>query len=245
MEVFRIFIFFVVGSVIGSFTNVLIYRLPRKISLLNPRRSICPNCGKEIPWYDNIPILSYLILKGRCRFCGWKIPLRYLLVEVLMSVLFALNSIVLDFPEDLIASMVVFSVVLLTFIDLEYMIIPDTSTVTILIAGIMEISMNGKVLVNVLTAGFTFVAFLVVRYISRRGIGLGDVKLFAVSGLLLGPMDIIFSVLISSVCGLLVVLPMMLKGKLGMRSRIPFGPFIGWSVYAVFILKDWIESLII
>lgn len=162
-----------------------------------------------------------------------------------MSVLFALNSIVLDFPEDLIASMVVFSVVLLTFIDLEYMIIPDTSTVTILIAGIMEISMNGKVLVNVLTAGFTFVAFLVVRYISRRGIGLGDVKLFAVSGLLLGPMDIIFSVLISSVCGLLVVLPMMLKGKLGMRSRIPFGPFIGWSVYAVFILKDWIESLII
>ena len=238
-------LFFVLGAVLGSFTNLLIYRLPRKISILNPRRSVCPNCGKVIPWYDNIPILSYIILRGRCRHCGWKIPWRYLIVELLMSSLFALNSAVLDLRESIIASMLVFAVVLLTFVDLEYMIIPDTSFFTILIAGILETIFSGKVVANVLTAAFTFLIFIGVRYVSKKGLGMGDVKLFAVSGLLLGPLNMIFSVFLASISGILVILPAMLKGNLGMRSRIPFGPFIGWSVYCVFILKDWIESLII
>ena len=245
MPIVRIIIFFIMGAVMGSFTNVLIYRLPRKISILNPRRSVCPNCGKEIPWYDNIPILSYIILRGRCRFCGWKIPIRYLIVEILMAVLFALNSMILNFPEDVIASMVVFSVILLTFIDLEYMIIPDTSFFTLLIAGVIEAIISGRFLSNLITAGVAFLAFLAIRYFSKRGLGFGDVKLFAASGLLLGPLNLIFAVFIASISGIVVILPSLLKGNLGMRSKIPFGPFIGWGVYTVFILKDWIESLII
>ena len=120
-------IWFVLGLVVGSFLNVVIYRIPRKIKLHDPSRSFCPHCGATIAWYDNIPLLSYLILKGRCRNCGDPISPRYPLVELLTALGFMAGGLVFDTMGALFNALVVASLVVLTFIDLETLTIPDTS----------------------------------------------------------------------------------------------------------------------
>ncbi len=124
------------GAVIGSFLNACIHRLPRHLGLLHPRRSFCPECERTIPWHENLPVVSWLLLRGRCAGCGWSIPGRYFMVEVLSALLFALGWWRFEWP--LIGVWWVFFALLLaaTFIDLEHMIIPDEITLGGVLAGL-------------------------------------------------------------------------------------------------------------
>ena len=242
---YRLSIAFIIGLIFGSFLNVLIYRLPRRISIINPSRSFCPNCKAEIKWYDNIPVLSYILLSGKCRVCGWKIPIRYPIVELLTGLCFLLSfSFSNSTIEALTFSALAFSVILLTFVDLEFMMIPDTSVILILVSGIIYSLINGSLLVNLITSIVTFSILFLVRKLSKNGIGFGDVKLFGVSGFFLGPIGSIVAMMIASLSGIIfVIVPLFMK-KIGLKTKIPFGPFLGWGIFVTVLLKPLIIRLL-
>jgi leader peptidase (prepilin peptidase) / N-methyltransferase len=133
---------FFFGALIGSFLNVCIYRLPREISMMRPARSFCPNCQNLIPWYENIPILSWLLLRGRCSRCHAPISRRYVIVEIVTAVLFATAAFLIPFPTFLSLWVILAILVGITFIDLEFFIIPDTMSKGGIAAGLLLSLLN-------------------------------------------------------------------------------------------------------
>ena len=134
--VFRVFAF-VLGAAIGSFLNVCIYRLPRDLSVNQPRRSFCPSCKKPIPWYQNLPLLSWLLLRGKCANCGSRIAFRYFAVELLTALLFLAVWLAFPWPIALVYWVFVSLLVVATFIDFEHFIIPDEITIGGTVAGVL------------------------------------------------------------------------------------------------------------
>jgi leader peptidase (prepilin peptidase) / N-methyltransferase len=134
--VFRIFAF-VLGAAIGSFLNVCIYRLPRDLSVNQPRRSFCPSCQKPIPWYHNLPLFSWLLLRGKCANCGSRIAFRYFAVELITALLFLAVWLVFPWPIILVYWIFVSLLVVATFIDFEHFIIPDEITIGGTVAGLL------------------------------------------------------------------------------------------------------------
>src|SRR2546426_8505205 len=128
---------FILGACVGSFLNVCIYRLPLNLSVNQPRRSFCPSCKKEIPWHQNLPLISWLVLRGRCANCGSRIAVRYLVVELLTALLFL--TVWVNFPWQLAIAYCVFVALLIvaTFVDFEHFIIPDEVTIGGVSAGIV------------------------------------------------------------------------------------------------------------
>lgn len=127
----------VLGAVVGSFLNACIHRVPRGLGLLNPRRSFCPGCNRTIPWYENLPVLSWLLLRGRCAGCGWRIPARYVVVELLTAALFVAIWWRFGWPVAVVWWVFAGLLVAATFIDFEHMIIPDGITLGGVVAGIV------------------------------------------------------------------------------------------------------------
>lgn len=231
-------IVFILGLIIGSFLNVCIYRIPRNISVVKPF-SFCPKCGNKIKPWHNIPLLSYLILKGRCAYCGESISLRYPVVEAINGFLYLLSysyfglNIVLPFVMFFISCLIVIS-----FVDLEFQIIPDLISITLIIAGVLlsliphsyeNFAGNIKEsLIGILVGGGVL---LLIAIVSRGGMGGGDIKLNAGVGAFLGWQASLLTIFIGSFFGALVGL-IILK-KTGSR-KIPFGPFL--SIGAVISL---------
>ncbi|MBW1725814.1 MAG: prepilin peptidase [Deltaproteobacteria bacterium] len=224
-------IIFILGMCIGSFLNVCIYRLPVSKSIVDPPRSICPDCNSHIPFYDNIPVLSYLWLKGRCRYCNTPISFRYPLVEFIsgiaaVNVLFT-SGVTL---EGLIYFVFIASLVVITFIDIDHKIIPDIITLPGIPIG--------------LVASFALPAVTT----HKDGMGGGDIKLLGMIGTIIGWKGVIFTIFASSMVGTCVGMIMILvKGK-NMKFAIPFGPFlsIGAISYIFFgekILHWYFNSL--
>jgi leader peptidase (prepilin peptidase)/N-methyltransferase len=206
---------FFLGAIVGSFLNVCIYRLPKKESILSPP-SHCPHCGKPIKFYDNIPIVSYLLLGGKCRHCKEHISFRYPVVEGLSGLL----SLALLMKYGLtVQSLLLFlfsaALIIITFIDLDYQIIPDSISIPGIFLGI----------------GASFLIPLVSWIESIFGIlmGGGDVKLLAMVGAWLGWKAIPFILFSSSLIGVLVGGGSGLISKRGLRAKIPFGPFLSLS----------------
>jgi len=235
---------FLFGACIGSFLNVCIYRLPLSKSLVHPRSS-CPNCGQLIRAYDNIPLMSYLLLLGKCRNCGAAISLRYPVVE-LLSGLFAV-CIWLQFGftlEALIYFAFIASLLVITFIDIDHRIIPDVITlpgiVVFLVASLALPSLRFKdAALGVLVGGGSL--FLVAwgyHLLTRKdGMGGGDIKLLAMIGAVLGWQGVVFTIFFASLFGTFSGLLLMLQAKQGnMKLAIPFGPFlaIGSIAYLFF-----------
>ncbi len=215
----------IIGAVMGSFYNVVIYRLPRKIPLSNPRYSFCTSCGKPVEWYDNIPILSYFLLKGKCRHCGEKISPRYPIVEVLTATLFLMGSIEYGYPEKLLYMAVISSLIIIAFVDLEFYVILDTCVAILAIAGITWKWLDGELMQALLTGGVVLgFTFLLARF--SRGLGYGDVKLMGAMGTLLGPYGFIFALFTASVVGAITAGVLIALGKIDLKSKIPFGPFL-------------------
>ncbi|UCF73756.1 MAG: prepilin peptidase [Deltaproteobacteria bacterium] len=232
-----IFLFvFLLGSILGSFLNVCIYRLPKKESILSPP-SHCPHCGEPIRFYDNIPILSYLLLGGKCRHCKEHISLRYPVVEGLSGLL----SLALFIKYSLTAQFLLLllfaaALIIITFIDLDYQIIPDIISIPGIFLGIgasffIPIMSWFESLFGILIGG-GFLLLVAIGYkwlTGREGMGGGDIKLLAMVGAWLGWKAIPFILFSSSLIGVLIGGGTGLMKKRGLRSRIPFGPFLSIS----------------
>jgi leader peptidase (prepilin peptidase) / N-methyltransferase len=239
---------FVFGAVIGSFLNVCIYRIPRSKSIVKPN-SFCPNCEKPIEFYDNIPVVSYLLLGGKCRHCGAKISKRYPFIELLTGVLFLIfyRKTGLNF-ELFVTLFFVTLLIIIAFIDLDFQIIPDVLSIGGLVAGLIFALF--RPMLSYLDPKFGFLDALygvllgggvlfVIAYgyqliMKREGMGGGDIKLLAMIGAFTGFKGVLFSLIGGSVIGTLVGIPLMLIKKENTQYAIPFGPFL--SLGAVIFL---------
>jgi leader peptidase (prepilin peptidase)/N-methyltransferase len=221
------------GALIGSFLNVVVYRLPIGQSLVKPR-SHCPSCNTPVSPRDNVPLLSWLFLKGRCRHCSETISARYPAVELLTAICFVAVVLAQGISADLIA-LIPFTAVLIAvaFIDLEHKIVPNKIMAPAAIYGVVTaVAFRTDMLPELLIAGagaFTF--FLVAALIHPKGMGMGDVKLAGVMGLYLGKLVIpalFIAFLVGSVVGVALVV------RYGMRSRkvgVPFAPFMALGAF--------------
>jgi leader peptidase (prepilin peptidase)/N-methyltransferase len=224
---------FLVGLCIGSFLNVCIYRLPASQSIVHPR-SKCQKCGKLIAFYDNIPILSFLWLKGRCRHCGVKIGLRYPAVELLAGILALATFLKFGLRvEALIYFAFIACLLVVTFIDLDHRIIPDVISlpgIPIFFAAsfaLPEMTYKAALLGIIAGGGSLFLVAWVYSLITKKeGMGGGDIKLLAMMGALLGWQGVVFTIFVSSLVGTLSGLAVMLHSHKGMKLAVPFGPFL-------------------
>lgn len=246
---------FCFGACMGSFLNVCIYRIPREESVVKPR-SHCPHCNTLIAWYDNIPLLSYFLLKARCRHCGGTISPRYVVVEALIAALFVLVWLKMDAtglrsPLALtpvyyaaiipIYWLAVFGLALGTFVDLEHMIIPDRVSLGGMVLGILfsvlvpglhgQPDGYGGFISGFLGAavgvGILWAVAVLGKLAFRKdAMGMGDVKLMGAIGAFLGWQSVLFTLMISSFLGAIVGISLVLSGKKEMQSRIPYGPYI-------------------
>ena len=219
----------VLGAIVGSFLNVVAYRLPRGESLAHPP-SRCPSCGAPVKPYDNIPVLSWLLLRGRCRNCKGPISVRYPLVEAGTALLCALVVIVKGPDEDAIIGIVlVLLLVPITLIDLDHHLIPNKITYpgfvlgVILVAALDTDSLVENLIASVAAGGFLFVAW----FFYPRGMGMGDVKLAFVLGIYLGRAvaPAMFTAFVAGalVGGLVIARMGVAQGR---KAGIPFGPWL-------------------
>jgi leader peptidase (prepilin peptidase)/N-methyltransferase len=236
------------GAIIGSFLNVVILRLPEGRSLVRPR-SRCPGCGAPVVWYDNVPIVSYAWLGGRCRACRERISARYPLVEGLTAALFGYSVHRFELTIDLAAALVLLSaLVAITFIDLDHRIIPNEISLPGVPVGLVLGSLRPAVgpldaiLGALLGGGVLFViAYGYEKLRRREGMGMGDVKLLALIGAFLGWHGVLVTLLVSSTAGSLVGLAAMIRRRETLQLAIPFGPFLalGAAVH-LFWGENWI-----
>ena len=227
---------FILGAVVGSFLNVCICRLPRDESVVSPP-SHCPNCSCGIRWYDNIPLISYLLLRGKCRGCGTRISPQYPLVELLNGLLTL--ALFLRFgPTFSFLGFFLFcsALVVITFIDLEHQIIPDEISLPgILLGFLCSFFLPGHTwlnsLIGILLGGgsLLLVASGYHWLTGKEGMGGGDIKLLAMMGAFLGWKAIPFIIFASSLVGSVVGLSLMLIKKKDSKLAIPFGPYLAFA----------------
>jgi len=230
------FLAFVFGTIVGSFLNVCICRMPKDESIVSPP-SHCPSCNYRIRWYDNIPIASYLLLRGKCRGCGAGISLQYPLVELLNGILTLL--LFLRFGPTLsFVALFLFSsgLVVITFIDIEHQIIPDEISLPGIVLGfIFSFFLPWQNWVNSLAGillgggSLLLVAYTYHCLTGKEGMGGGDIKLLAMMGAFLGWKAIPFIIFASSLVGSVVGVSMMLIQKKDSKLAIPFGPYLAFG----------------
>ena len=243
------------GMIVGSYLNVVIFRLPLGLSTVRPR-SRCPGCGTLIQARDNVPVLSFLLLRGRCRTCGTRISWRYPLVEAVTGALFL--ACLLRFgltPQALVA--VVFSclMLVLALIDYDHMILPDRITLPGTALGIATqlaaplVGLVPAVIGALLGAGILLAVWGLWWVVRREeGMGLGDVKMLALVGAFLGWPGVLVTLFFGALAGSVVGLALMRWGSLDMRSKLPFGVFLSLGgLVALFFgdpLVSWYAGLL-
>jgi leader peptidase (prepilin peptidase)/N-methyltransferase len=218
----------VVGAVVGSFLNVVIHRLPRGESLVHPR-SRCPACGRQIAGYDNVPILSWLALRGRCRHCGEPISPRYPVVELLTALAFVAVVLVRGFDDDLILELpFVAALIALAGIDLDHKLLPNKIVYPLAAYGLIATALVERDdLVEHVVAGAGAFAFLLAAVLAYpRGMGMGDVKLAGAMGLYLGA-SVIPALLVAFLSGSFAGIVILAReGAAARKKAIPFGVFL-------------------
>jgi leader peptidase (prepilin peptidase)/N-methyltransferase len=231
---------FLVGLVIGSFLNVVIARLPAGVSIVHPG-SACPRCGAAIRWYDNVPVLSWLRLRARCRSCGGSISWRYPAVELLTAGLFALAAHRFGPALDLAPALLFLAaLVAITGIDLDHQIIPDVITIPGIVTGAaLSIAIHpahwlDPLLGIALGGGIFFVIILV----SRGGMGGGDMKLGAMMGAFLGWKLALLAILLGVFAGGAVAVVLLSTGSRGRKDPVPFGPFLALGAVVSLLWGD-------
>jgi len=249
---------FLAGLAIGSFLNVCIYRIPRKLSIVFPS-SHCPSCNAPIRWVDNVPVLSFLVLRGKCRSCGAPISWRYPAVELIAALLFLVSYIRFGFSFELFFYYA-FSCALLTitFIDLELRIIPDRITIPFMLIGLVGsvfpglkvatlagsihatwyLGLLSSVLGTIVGGGsLTLVGYLYLKATRVEGMGGGDVKLAAMIGTFLGWKATLGVIFLASLAGSGLGIFLILVFRMSRRTPIPFGSFLAPS--AIVMLFYW------
>ena len=238
----------ILASLWGSFANVCIYRLPQNKGVILGR-SYCPKCKQKINWYDNIPILSFIIIRGRCSNCKKPISLQYPLIELLSIIV--LITIYLLFgvtATTLLLMILALNFIIIFFIDLKHYIIPDILTFPMMALGFIKSFMPNlnPLFPNFINSflggiiGYGIIWLIIFAYKKLRnqeGMGLGDAKLLAVIGFWFGWIAIPFVIFISSIVALVLVSPSLFNKSKKLSSEIPFGPYIiiGCVLYVIFI----------
>lgn len=232
------------GLIIGSFLNVVIWRLPRGESLAQPS-STCPSCGKGIKAYDNIPVLSWLLLRGRCRNCKAAISPRYPIVEALTGGVFLAIALARGVDDDL-ALWLPFAAVLITVagIDLDHRIIPNKIVLPAAVWGIVATILfrPDNIDDSLIAGGAAFLALFIAALISPAGMGMGDVKLAGVMGLYLGSW-VAPAMLVAFLTGSIVGLAIIAREGRGARKKgVPFGPFLALGgLMAILVGPDLVD----
>ncbi len=221
------------GLVIGSFLNVVIARLPERRSLWRPR-SACPACDVAIAWYDNIPVLSFLALRGRCRACGGAISSRYPVVELLTAAAFlGAWAAFGPTPRFVVSAALLAALIAIAAIDLQRQIIPDAITLPGIVAGVLIGVGTGAVswidsLIGIALGAGVFIAIILgyALVVGGEGMGLGDAKLGAMLGAFLGWKALVFAYFVAVMLGGGLAILLLATGLRGRKDPIPFGPFL-------------------
>ncbi|MDD5454567.1 MAG: prepilin peptidase [Candidatus Ratteibacteria bacterium] len=260
---FKELIAFIFGLPVGSFLNVCIYRLPKGESVVNPP-SHCPKCNKKIEWFDNIPLISYLILRGKCRNCKATISPRYFFVELLTGLLFYFLMLKFGLSLDFFM-FAVFTCILIvvTFIDFDHFLIPDVLVLPGIVLG-LAVSFKNSFLIDLpplfFSVSYPFSAFLnsltgaILGFVSllavavlgellfkKEAMGGGDLKLLAMIGAFLGWRNVFFTIFLSSLVGAVIGITMVILKKRGRLEYIPYGPYLA---LAAIISVFWGDILI-
>lgn len=248
---------FLIGLCVGSFVNVCIYRLPKSKQVLLGR-SYCPKCKKKIKWFDNIPVLSYFLLNGKCRSCKKKISPQYFIIELLIGIGFLL--IFLNYQNyfaSVLLSILLAMYVMIFFIDLKHFIIPDPLNFGVIILALVKnflpdlnLVFTQNIILSIIggIVGYSLIWIIIYLYRTFKkieGMGLGDAKLMAGIGLLFGWPSVPFILFVSAVLGLLLVMPSLLKKKRSLKSEIPFGPYIITAGVIYFYFGEYLYSFIL
>ncbi len=236
------------GLLIGSFLNVCIYRIPREESIVLPS-SHCPSCGISLKWYDLIPVFSFIVQGGKCRYCEEKISLQYPIIELLNATIYFIIYSQFGFSLEFFFYAIIFSIlIIITIIDLQSMFIPDILVIKILsittifkVASYLLYSKSPELLNSIGGLILSSLLFIIIIVTSKGGMGGGDVTLIGSLGFILGIKEIFLTIFLSFILGAIIsVLLLVMKIK-GRRDPIPFGPFI---ILGFFITVFWGEDLI-
>jgi leader peptidase (prepilin peptidase) / N-methyltransferase len=242
---------FVTGTSFGSFANVCIYRIPRRVSIVAPR-SFCPNCRRTLSWYELIPVLSYLLLSGRCRSCGARISIGYPVVELLGGAIFLFFVRFGTFSIEALAQALFFLVLLVVaFIDWEHLVIPNGLLIAGLVIGVVAKSLIsfrllGDAAIDGLLAG---IATFMVRAMGNLAfkkdtMGMGDVKFSILIGFFIGFGNFLIAVWLASVLGVLYWTLKRLTTGAPKDIKLPFGSFLSMASVVVFLASGHIDALI-
>ena len=236
------------GAIVGSFLNVVILRLPRENTSIVFPASHCPKCEHPLAWYENIPVLSYIVQLGKCRHCKTSISLQYPIVELLTAVL--TMALVDRFGLSLATAgyfLFTAALVVIIFIDIELQIIPDSISLPGIVIGFLFSFVNPYVgwldsLIGIVVGGGILYAVATLYFLLRKqdGMGGGDIKLLAMLGAFLGWQSLPFIVFASSLTGSIVGLLAMSVQKKGGQTRIPFGPFLSLAGIVYMFFSKWI-----
>ena len=250
------FVVFIVGSLWGSFSNVCIYRLPEGGNIVFSR-SECRNCKKKINWFDNIPFVSYIILKGKCRSCGFRISFQYFLVELLVALGFVISFYFFKFSiTTLLLCVLTIFFIIIFFIDLKHFIIPNELTFPLMGIGFLKSfdpNLNQYLFPNYINSfiggivGYLIIWLIIFSYKkirNKEGMGLGDAKLLSAIGFWFGWMSIPFVLFFSSFAALGFAFPSLINKSKTMSSQIPFGPYLVLGCVLYLLLLEQIIKLI-
>ncbi len=227
-------IVFLFAAFIGSFINVCIYRIPREESIVFPG-SHCPHCQKDIASYDLVPLVSWLWLRGKCRYCGAPISIRYPSVELLTGILVTMVYLKFSLSYSFFfGSYLVLLLIIMTFIDLDYQMIPDGLNVLVATGGVAHYLfmwfINGTPSTSILQIGLGVLLggglFLLIAIVSNGGMGGGDIKLMAALGLWFEWKSMLLLMFLSFTIGGILSIILLLTGKATRKQMVPFGPFI-------------------
>ena len=253
METFILIIFFIIGAIMGSFYHVVATRISNDESIISPG-SHCPRCNHFLKWYENIPIISYLLLKGKCKQCHSKIPISYLVVEIVTGLLFAVCYHSFDFTMELLIALVFTSSLIIVIIsDIEYMIILDevllASTLIIILIYIIGFGIE-QAAYHIYAGIGAFLAMYTIKILGdkafkKESLGGGDIKLMFLFGLVLGfPMSIC-TIFLATFIAFPIAIIILFSNK---ENIIPFGPFLSMAAILIMVSKlnltDILEMLI-
>ena len=220
--------FLILGLIIGSFLNVVIYRLPEKESIVKPG-SHCPQCNTRLKVIDLVPVVSFVINRGKCRYCGASISWQYPFVELLTAFFFLGAYLKFGLSVELFIMLLLLSALtVISFIDYKYMIIPNKITYPLVVVSLLSAVIFDYITIFQSLLGILIpsLLLLIVAFIFKGGMGMGDVKLAAAIGGILGWSYTLTGIFLGSLFGSIIGLSLMGLGIIGRKTRIPFGPFI-------------------
>jgi len=259
LEGFETLFIILFGLTIGSFLNVLIYRLPLGISLINPKRSTCPVCNHTIKWYENIPLFSYIFLRGKCSACDTAISFQYPIVELITTIVTYLLFHQLGFSQDLyFISLIMYLLIVLSFIDLKYKAVPDLLLVILTAITLLYLFLHKNENITtffIFAGGIVIIELFVTFYIQnikavivkddllreQKAIGEGDIPIIAVIGGLLGFEFGIMAIFLSAI---LAIIPSVINLVFQKEIETPFIPFLAMGLIIIYTNQSIIEKIL-